>query len=287
MGEPTSRSRLSAVFLVATGWLVGASVSAQTPRPGGVPSEPSEASGVGLLPQGDVFRPLIADPKQPVGFGETFGIVRWPGRRPGDGLQLGIAGGVFAQFAIERRLTNLVNTDWVIGFPLTYRRGDLSARLRVYHQSSHLGDGFLLRVHPQRVNRTFEAVELIVSEEFGPWRVYGGGEYVFRREPPDLEAGVLHGGLEYRRPTPLFGFGKLGTARLVAALDAKSWRQHEWAEAGSARAGLEFGPAGQAERTGRGRWWSLLLEFYDGLSPYGQLYTEELVLGGVGVHLGF
>lgn len=65
MGEPTSRSRLSAVFLVATGWLVGASVSAQTPRPGGVPSEPSEASGVGLLPQGDVFRPLIADPKQP------------------------------------------------------------------------------------------------------------------------------------------------------------------------------------------------------------------------------
>src|SRR3989441_9983146 len=68
-------------------------------------------------------------------------------------------------------------------------------RSRLYHQSSHLGDEYLLHTNAQRVDLTFEAAELLVSKEIAQWRVYGGGEYLFAHSPADLAPGVLHGGL--------------------------------------------------------------------------------------------
>ena len=102
-----------------------------------------------MLPVGDMFAPLIADLKAAaipaaflltdspvldpqvgaVGFGETFGLLRMPGRRPGDGWQIDLAGAVFAQFEMQRQSTDLVNADYLVGLPITYRRGKISARL--------------------------------------------------------------------------------------------------------------------------------------------------------------
>ena len=116
------------------------------------------------FPTGDLFRPFIADPKQPqffvslnnftssdvrytmasVGFGETFGLYRLFGSREGDGLQLSVQGALFAQFNMDSSSSDLVNADYTIGLPLTYRYGDNSLRFRLYHQSSHLGDELLL-----------------------------------------------------------------------------------------------------------------------------------------------
>jgi Protein of unknown function (DUF1207) len=73
------------------------------------------------LPSGDLFRPLIADPKQPqffvsvirfrssglqytmasVAFGEMFGLYRFVGSRDGNGLQLSLEGALFAQFNLS------------------------------------------------------------------------------------------------------------------------------------------------------------------------------------------
>ena len=92
----------------------------------------SERRIVLFLPSGDVFRPLLSDPKQPqfsasylrdssplsatgmgvVAFGTTFGLVRWPGSEAGDGLQVSLAGGVFAQFDLTAPRDELVNADW-------------------------------------------------------------------------------------------------------------------------------------------------------------------------------
>src|SRR5207245_2063994 len=103
--------------------------------------------------------------------------------------------------------------------PLTYRHGGWATRFQVFHQSSHLGDEYLLHTHAQRVDLTFQALELLVADETAPWRVYGGGDYVFAHSPADLKPGVLHGGLEYRQPRSLLRLGRFATGRLVAGLD--------------------------------------------------------------------
>jgi hypothetical protein len=251
------------------------------------------------LPQGDLFAPLMADPKEPqffmsgrsvtpeggdsntiaaVGFGETFGLYRNPGKEEGDGLQVNIAGGLFAQFNLDTPSSDLINADYVIGLPITYRSGANALRLRVYHQSSHLGDEFLLSPGaPPRQNLSYEAIELLGSRDWRPFRFYAGGEYLFHREPEELEPSGLHGGAEYRSKDPVFG-----TTHLIGGIDVKSWEQHDWQSSASVVFGFEFdSPAMNGRRV------RLLFEYYDGFAPYGQFYDEEITYYGFGFSFGF
>ena len=140
------------------------------------------------FPAGDVFTPLIAVLKEPqffvsfinidsenedihgasVGVGHSFGLFRWSGENPGDGWQLNFFGGVFSLFNMDSSSGDLINTDYLIGFPLTYRHGSYSARFRLYHQSSHLGDELLPGDQaPERVNLSVEVADALLSYE---WR---------------------------------------------------------------------------------------------------------------------
>ncbi len=276
-------------------------------------------AGPTALPQGDVFRPLLADPKQPrflasllwsssdlrdtqvaaVAFGEDFGLLRW-----GDdnaGLQLGLSGGVFAQFDVKAPSFDLMNADYVIGIPVTVRRENFSLRFRLYHQSSHLGDEFVIREQPDRINLSFESLEVLISGEAGPVRLYAGSEWIVHREPDDYGRGLLHTGAEFRPAEPLFRVGRLGSARFVAAVDGKAFEHHSWSWGWSGRSGLEFGPQWDSLATTDGAWadgpensggrangrtWSVLLEFYNGPSPYGQFYSQMIRYVGIGIHLG-
>jgi len=250
------------------------------------------------LPTGDLFRPLIADPKQPqffvsfnhfrssgvqytmasVGFGETFGIYRFLGSREGDGLQLSVEGALFAQFNLSTPSNDLINADYTIGIPVTYRYGDNSLRFRIYHQSSHLGDELLLSAnHPERVNLSYESTELIYSREWREWRVYGGGEYLVHKEPGDLEPMSAHWGIEYCGSKPVVWNG-----RPVAGVDMKSFEEHNWSIDTSVKFGLEFGHANPGQRRLR-----LMAEWYKGFDPHGQFYNNKVEYYGMGVSLGF
>ena len=250
------------------------------------------------FPMGDLFRPLIADPKQPqffvsinqfsslgeryprasVGFGETFGLYRFFGSREGDGLQLSAEGAIFAQFNLDTPSSDLINADYTIGFPLTYRNGDNSLRSRIYHQSSHLGDEFLQSVNPpERVNLSYEAVDLIYSREWRGWRLYGGGEYLINKEPSDLKPLSAHWGVEYRDSRPLFWGG-----RPIAGVDVKNLEEHDWANDTSIKAGLEFGHPNPGQRRLR-----LMAEWYQGFDPHGQFYSNKVEYFGLGLSLGF
>jgi len=250
------------------------------------------------FPTGDLFRPLLADPKQPqffvsinrfrssgarytmasVGFGETFGVYRFFGNREGNGLQLSVEGALFAQFNLDAASSDLINADYTIGIPITYRHGDNSLRFRVYHQSSHLGDEFLLSAnHPDRVNLSYEAVEFLYSREWRGWRLYGGGEYLLHKEPADLKPMSGHWGIEYRARKPFVWNG-----RPVAAVDMKSLEEHNWSVDTSVKAGLEFGHPNPGQRRLR-----LTAEWYKGFDPHGQFYSNKVEYYGVGVSLGF
>lgn len=241
------------------------------------------------------FPPLVADPQEPrffatylwvhssqlasklgsVGLGQTIGLIR------GRDWQLGIAAGVFSEFNMQSSTTDLMNTDYIVGLPLTYRRGRWATRLRIYHQSSHLGDEYMLHTNAQRVDLTFEAAEFLIASEGSRWRVYGGGNYAFVHKPTDLKPAVLHGGLEYRQPRPLVRFGGITTGRLVVGLDAKSIEDREWQVAWSMVTGLEFGDWPAA--TGSDWHWSVLLKAYSGPAPYGEFYRDRLTSFGVGI----
>lgn len=301
-------SRLApALLAVALAAALPTPVAAQAvpiPTRCGVGTPDDEARGFVPLPTGDVFCPLVADPKSvrsfvsylretseaaetsvgSVGIGDAFPMVRWGGRTPGDGVQLSLQGSVFAQFDLGTSSYDLLNADFIIGLPLTWRRGSTSARARFYHQSSHLGDEFLLRDEdpkPERENLSFESLELILSQDVGLLRLYGGGEYLVNRSPEDLESAVAHAGTELR-PSGGVNFGRLGSVRPLVALDVKASHEQDWEPSWSLRAGLDVGRP--REGAGAGGRWSLLLEYYRGPSPYGQFYRDDVTLVGAGLH---
>lgn len=299
------RRRALLSLLLAAG-LTGAGVpphlEAQAPTPPlcGAGIHAGESQGLVALPEEDLFCPLLADPKAErsflsylrgefstlaeeeetsigaVGLADRFALLRWGGPQPGDGVQLGIVGGIFAQFDLGTESLDLINADYLVGIPLTMRRGGFSSRLRLFHQSSHLGDEYLLRSELERENLSFEALDLILSQELGALRVYGGGQYLFNREPETLEPLVAHAGTEAR-------LGLARGPRLVGAVDVKSSEQQEWKLATSARAGVEIAYWKHSEHPPRV--FALLAEFYNGPSPYGQFFREHIRYFGVGLHL--
>lgn len=267
---------------------------------GSAPMEP--------FPENDVFRPLLADPKQPrffatwqatrdranntsanvgsVGLGDNIGLL---GRRNGcNGWQVGLLGGVFAQFNLDAPSFDLINADYVIGIPVSWRRGLFSTRVRLYHQSSHLGDEFLLG-NPQfnRVNLSFEAIEAIVSLDTpGGWgRVYAGGNTLIHREPTTLDRNGVQWGGELRGPTivaPIVG-RQLPSLRLTPVLgaDFKSFEELRWIINSSVMGGLEWTKAGAYRRL------SLLVNYYHGFVPYGQFFAQKVEMVGVGLYFSF
>lgn len=253
------------------------------------------------MPAGDVFEPLLADPKQPqshatalwartksgsdligaVAYGDCVGLVRWPGPAKGEGWQLGICGAVFAQFDLSAESAPLLNADYTIGGALSYRRLAWSGRMRVYHQSSHLGDEIVIAQQVERMPLEYEAFELIVAAERRAFRLYAGGEILFRRFPSSLPAAIWHVGLEYRHPRR-FGVGARVQGQLVAGADAKrSWSNARIADV-SVRGGVELGPR-VVDHTRRRRL-AVLAQFHEGGSPYGQFFVERVSYLGIGVH---
>lgn len=263
-----------------------------------------ERGGLVWLPEGEIFCPLAADPKQErsfmtylrgdfatiadptpgtetniaaVGLGDSFAIFRVAAPGSSDGVQLSLSGAVFSQLNLDETTFDLINADYLVGLPLTLRLSGFSARARVYHQSSHLGDEFIIFRDPERINLSFESLEVILSQEIGPLRVYGGGETFFRREPADVAERLVHTGVELRPA----GFGG---SRLLAAADLKMVDDGEWNRAWSVRAGVEIA---HFPRPGRPpRVLALIGEFYDGLAPYGQFYREDIRYWGFGIQLG-
>jgi len=237
------------------------------------------------------FPMLLADPREPaffatylwsrserlgprlgtVGLGQTIPLVH------SASWEVAIAAGVFSQFSMASATNDLINTDYRVGLPLTYRHGAFATRFQLYHQSSHLGDEYLLHTGARRTDLTFESAELLLSHQTVPWRVYGGVEYAFVRSPSDLKPALIRAGLEYRAADPLVRLGRFAAGRLVAALDVAASQARGWLPGWSLVSGVEM-------TTPQSLWhWSLLLRAYSGPTPYGQFYRDALSSIGAGI----
>lgn len=262
------------------------------PAPG--PPQATASAEAGALQASLLFDALLADPRWPhfaasyhsyhgndgladvasVSFGESFSLWRTPlGERAQ--CELGVQAGVFAIFDLGAESKDLVNADYFVGPVLGFRTGDVSLLARLYHQSSHLGDEYLLRTRIDRVNLSYEVGDLLLSCDVAEWlRLYGGGGYLFDSEP-ELEPWLLQGGVELYGP-------RFDGVRALAAVDLQSREHHDWQRDVSVRAGVELEGV-QA----RGLKLQLLLEYYRGRSPNGQFLEQDIDYYGVGFHLGF
>ena len=265
---------------------------------------PAQGRKTVRFPAGDLFAAPLADQKQPrfhttwqrwhtgsgtfdiasVGFGENFGLVRWPRGDAGDGWQLGISGAVFAIFNLDTPSLDLLNADYYVGFPISYRSGGWSGRLRLFHQSSHLGDEFLLQTQDTqpvplvpRINLSYEALEALGSYERAGGRLYFGGTHIVTVDPAALGRNRLQAGAEFRG-NPIHW----RTSRFVAGLDVEAWNETGWDRDWSAKTGLLFrSPYGDARSI------QLLLEYYNGHAPHGQFFQVEVTYFGLGIAYAF
>jgi hypothetical protein len=211
-------------------------------------------------------------------FGETFPFVRFTWE-PQHAIDAGLQAAVFSIFDLASESSDLVNADYWVAATTALRLDGFSALGRLYHQSSHLGDEFLLRNNVERVNLSYEALEAILSQNLPlGLRVYGGGEFIVHREPADLKRWSTQGGLEFRSPWTMAN----GTLRPVAGLDLQSSQENGWGPDLSLRAGVQL-----EDQIFVSRKLQFLLEYYDGRSPNGQFYDRDIQYIGLGLHLQY
>lgn len=258
------------------------------------------------FPSDDVFRPLMADPKQPqffaiwqqsrsrtdnssfslgsVAIGENFGF--YTNRKGCNGWQVGLLTGVFAQFNLDEKNAALINTDFNVGIPLSWRSGNWSARLRYYHQSSHLGDEFLAS-RPDIKPSTFilEEAEGILSYDYRWLRLYGGAAVLVHREPSTIDRTRVQWGFEARAPSMRTRILEPFLNRLlltpVLSGDFKSHEELGWIVNTNVLGGFEW------SRTGSRRHFRIMATYFHGHNPYGQFYNQKIESIGVGAYFTF
>lgn len=255
-----------------------------------------EGRRIDLMPSGDVFRPPIADPEQPrmegrwmryefedadnigVGIatlGESVGLVRWT--TDAVEYQLGVDAASFSLFKFEGGTVDLFNSDFAVGVPFSVRSGRFSARARLFHESSHLGDDLILEGDDRVLlegpeDISFEALELLAALDLGErGRIYGGGTVIVHTVDPIDE-------LEAQAGIELFGRLRNGAWRFWGALDARAWEQTEWDLNAVLRVGIELPTPGQ-------RAIRAFFEVARGPLTHGLFYQREAFTWGAGISL--
>ncbi|RJQ19010.1 MAG: DUF1207 domain-containing protein [Nitrospiraceae bacterium] len=245
-----------------------------------------------------IFAPLIADPRWPhfsmayqhythdggfgnifaASFGETLPLYE-DGTPSGGRWAVAVQAAGYIIHDLDTNSWDLVNEDYRGGLAFFYRQDDLSGLFSVYHNSSHVGDEFLLHNDVSRVNFSYEAVQTKLSYDAADsLRVYGGIEYLFSPDPDDLKRWMTQIGVEFSGPKKYFN----DLIRPVAGLDIKNWQENDWQAEISLRMGGEL----ESEKM----LWSRLhfmLEYFNGPSPNGQFHEDNIEYLGLGTHFYF
>jgi hypothetical protein len=184
---------------------------------------PDEAWDWQWAPTGLIWHSYLAGPHEPrmalVSFydgdnrafwdatlGARIGLVRWGDRDPvlPQGYQLDFYGAAVSRLDVEHR-QDLVASDYVFGFPLTYGVDDWQFKFGYAHVSSHLGDERAIRdpdALDNRINYVRDGLVLGASHYPYPfWRQYAEIGWAFHTSggAKSLE---LQFGSEFSKPDP-------------------------------------------------------------------------------------
>ena len=248
------------------------------------------------LPEGRVFPILLADPRSAnfslayqsffrtevpslrnvaaLSLGDDFSFVRYQDSDFGR-LNLSVEPAIFGLFNLDDLNHDLVNADYRIGLPVEYQEGPLSLKLTVFHQSSHLGDGYPVLLEHYL---SYEAVDLKAALNFGDVLVYAGGTRMVDRDPSTLKLWSTQEGIQWISSATIIS----DSIAPLFAIDIQEHEQNDWRPSVCVRAGVEWiNPERPRRRL------QFLLEYYHGYDPNGQYYNERANWWGLGLHVYF
>lgn len=220
-----------------------------------------------------------ASPKvySPVNLGFQKMLVRHT-TEAGKGWEAGIEFGIHTQFSIVSTPTapmgGLDNTDYRIAGVVHYKHGRTVERLNLFHQSSHLGDDYLIRnqiVDPNNRTQNYEQFSYLraIALPLTQW-YYGAGLNI---SPNTVrERTLLQSGLEYEQP-----FNTSAVIHFIAGADLKFYEQNDFRPNVKLGAGIRFNNDTVSGMT-------FLLEYYKGHLPYSTLEDQRVKWVGIGVY---
>lgn len=264
-----------------------------------VQAKPTESKDANIaMPNHSLFQPLIADPKWPrftvayqyhlqdgilkhvfaPNFGASFPVYRRESNDQQDSeWEFGIQAGLFGIMDIGKKQSALINADYFMAIPFTYRSCAWSGLVKFYHLSSHLGDEFMLTnkgKNTKRINLSYEGIDSLLSYNFDTVRLYGGGGYIVHKEPSYVKPLKFQIGAEYYASNTLIN----GMLRPVAGIDIKSEEQGRWYPGISCKVGVQMENSMLMSNKIQ-----LMLEFYSGKSIHGQFYRNKVRYVGIGL----
>ena len=137
------------------------------------------------------------------------------------------------------------------------------------HRSAHIGDEYVA-VHPgfERIDLSYESIEAILAESFGPARVYLGGDWQIHNRTFPIEPGTLRAGADFVSRSEFASRSLRG--HWVAGVDMHAARDLNWWVAKSGVAGIEISRAGRQFPALR-----IVAELFSGPTYAGQFYGKS------------
>ena len=205
---------------------------------------PAAAASVDLFPRAnEIFPLLIADPRHiqlsgsyyrldgkntsDIALGHSWGLTRWRTGAMRDWLwEFDIEGMAYANFQIGGGVNKFETVDYIGALPVTVRRGDVSFKGSLFHESSHLGDDYIRDTKNTGFRSSNEGVRFQAALDATRFaRVYGGTTLLIH-EIPVAGPWALQSGFELFSDD-LTGLNRVRT-RLFLAQDFQ-WRQNvQW-----------------------------------------------------------
>ena len=196
------------------------------------------------------------------------------GWKRGDAVtQVGLMASTQSQFNMSTSSDDLINTDYFLAIPVMWSNGRWGARGRLLHQSSHLGDEFLLSGDaPERKNLSYEALDLMIDHRpRAGWRLYASAGYVIASDLDEI--GNIGGsvGVEYISPDPV-----LGAAHWITVTNVTTTEAFESDAQTRLISGLRFISDG-----GKRNALTLALQGFTGPIPFGQFFNQNASYWGI------
>jgi len=261
---------------------------------------PFDSLAVSFLPDKPYFTPTILDPAtcqlngsmvaarsengfenraySMVNLGASKIILRWENPKL-NGVEIGTEFAIHSMFNISdvgsNYLGGLQNTDYRIAGIAHFKHGHFVHRLSLFHQSSHLGDDYIIRNEKyEQTSRVlnYEQLDYTLSKQAAGLRSYGLIGYNI--SPNTVrDRFMVQGGYWYSKP-----LWQNSTVKVVQGLDIKIYEQNSFRPNLKLGLGIQMGINAQNPVY-------ILFEYYNGHMPYSVLEYKIVEFIGLGIYI--
>lgn len=199
--------------------------------------------------------------------GHTWGMARWSTNDDRWLWQWNVEAMAFSRFELGGSVNSFETVDFFANLPVAARNDAFSARLMLFHESSHLGDDYIRRTADQGFRYSVDGLRGNAAWEPVGWaRVYAGFGYLLHTIPsPDRR--TLQAGFELT--TQELGLSPRYPTRLFLAQDVQSHENAAWNLNSRTVAGVTVGSKNVR------RFMRVFLGYFEGHSPYGQFFRRR------------